>query len=90
MGLDRHLVMDGLNFKLLDYGEPLSLEHLGNAGLKPMSALQTKLRAEHRGKVMLIHFKVSAVPEKLVTHRCPWAFQGAANIRHAYVLAPVP
>jgi len=47
MSLDRHLVMVGLNFKLLDYGESLSPKHLGNAGLKPMSALQTKLRTEH-------------------------------------------
>jgi hypothetical protein len=82
--------MGGLYFKLLDYGETLSPKHLGNAGLKPMSALQTKLRTEHRGKVMLTQFKASAVPEKLLTHHCPWALQSATNIRHSDVLAPVP
>jgi hypothetical protein len=63
MSLDRHLVMVGLNFKLLDYGESLSPKHLGNTGFKPMSALQTQLCAKHRGKLMLIPFEISTVPE---------------------------
>jgi hypothetical protein len=80
MRLDRHLLVTRHDLQLLDHGQSLLSEDLGNTRLKPMPALQTELFANHCLDGMLILLLVMAITEKLLSHGCTRALQGSANI----------
>jgi hypothetical protein len=50
------------DFELLDYGEALLTEDLGNSRFEPMPTLQTQLSGKQRREVVLMD-KVVAMPE---------------------------